>query len=45
METTEREKLARLIRGGRWAALATHGDGVPLASMVAYVRIPEQTDH
>lgn len=36
METTEREKLARLIRGGRWAALATYGDGVPLASMVAY---------
>jgi len=36
METTEREELARLIRGGRWAALATYGNGVPLASMVAY---------
>ena len=36
METMEREKLARLIHGGRWAALATYGDGVPLASMVAY---------
>ena len=40
METTEREKLARLIRGGRWAALATYGDGVPLASMVAYACEP-----
>jgi len=36
METTEREILARVLWGGRWAALATHGDGVPLASMVAY---------
>jgi len=36
MEATERKSLARLIRGGRWAALATYGDGVPLASMVAY---------
>lgn len=36
METTEREVLARLIRGGRWAALATYGDGAPLASMAAY---------
>jgi len=26
METTEREMLARLIRGGRWSALATYGD-------------------
>ena len=40
METTEREKLARLLRGGRWAALATHGDGAPLASMVAYACEP-----
>ena len=40
METTEREKLARLIRGGRWAALATYGDGAPLASMVAYACEP-----
>jgi putative heme iron utilization protein len=36
METKEREELERLIRGGRWAALATVGDGKPLASMVAY---------
>src|SRR5512134_3952671 len=36
MEASEREVLARIIRGGRWAALATYGDGVPLASMVAY---------
>lgn len=36
MEATERERLALLIRGGRWAALATYGDGVPLASMAAY---------
>jgi hypothetical protein len=40
METTEREELARLIRGGRWAAIATYGDGVPLASMVAYACEP-----
>ena len=40
METAEREKLARLIRGGRWAALATYGEGVPLASMVAYASEP-----
>ena len=43
METTEREKLARLLGGGRWAALATYGDGVPLASMVAYACEPEFT--
>ena len=36
MEASEREGLARIIRRGRWAALATYGDGVPLASMVAY---------
>lgn len=41
MEETEREKLARLIRGGRWAALATYGDGEPLASMVAYACEPD----
>jgi heme iron utilization protein len=40
LETTEREILARLIWGGRWAALATYGDGVPLASMVAYACEP-----
>ena len=40
METPEREKLARLLREGRWAALATHGDGAPLASMVAYACEP-----
>ncbi len=36
MDTAERKTLARLIRSGRWAALATYGEGVPLASMVAY---------
>jgi len=40
METTDREKLARLLQGGRWAALATYGDGAPLASMVAYACEP-----
>lgn len=40
METAERANLARLLRGGRWAALATHGDGGPLASMVAYACEP-----
>ncbi len=35
METAERRTLARLIASGRWAALATYGEGVPLASMVA----------
>jgi len=40
METTDRVILARVLRGGRWAALATHGDGVPLASMVAYACEP-----
>lgn len=41
MERTEREKLARLIRGRRWAALATYGGGAPLASMVAYAYEPD----
>lgn len=36
METAEKKALSRLIRGGRWAALATYGDGAPLASMAAY---------
>jgi hypothetical protein len=36
METKERQELQRIIREGRWAALATYGDGAPLASMVAY---------
>ena len=36
METAERKRLARLVGGGRWAALATYGAGAPLASMVAY---------
>src|SRR5512139_2766489 len=40
METAEREMLARLLRRGRWAAIATYGDGVPLASMVAYACEP-----
>lgn len=37
MEAAEWQRMARVIRGGRWAALATCGEGVPLASMVAYV--------
>jgi putative heme iron utilization protein len=41
MDIAEREKLARLIRDGRWAALATYGDGMPLASMVAYACEPD----
>jgi putative heme iron utilization protein len=41
METAEREKLARLIRGGRWAALATYGEGGALASMVACACEPD----
>lgn len=41
VETTERELLARIIRAGRWAALATQGDGGPLASMVAYAYEPD----
>ncbi len=36
MEISEMKALARLIRGRRWAALATYGDGAPMASMVAY---------
>jgi putative heme iron utilization protein len=40
MEATERKILARLIRGGRWAALATVGDRAPLASMVAFACEP-----
>jgi putative heme iron utilization protein len=32
--------LAGLIRGQRWAALATHGGGKPLASMVAFAPEP-----
>jgi heme iron utilization protein len=43
METTERENLGRLLQGGRWAALATYGDGAPLASMVAYACEPGLT--
>jgi len=41
MEATERERLTRLLRVGRWAALATYGGGVPLASMVAYACEPD----
>ncbi len=37
MEAAERNRMARVIRGGRWAALATYGESAPLASMVAYV--------
>jgi hypothetical protein len=41
MDASEREALGRVIRGGRWAALATFGDGMPLASMVAYACEPD----
>lgn len=43
MEASERERLARVIRAGRWAALATYGEGAPLASMVAYAFDPDFT--
>lgn len=41
MEIKEQSQLARLIRGQRWAALATLKEGAPLASMVAYVAEPD----
>lgn len=41
MEERERKHLARVIRGQRWATLATHGQGAPLASMVAYACEPD----
>jgi putative heme iron utilization protein len=43
MEERERKHLhlARVIRGQRWAALATQEEGVPLASMVAYACEPD----
>ena len=41
MEERERKHLAGVIRGQRWAALATHGPGGPLASMVAYACEPD----
>jgi putative heme iron utilization protein len=41
MESAEREGLARLLREGRWAALATYGDGAPLASMAGYAFEPD----
>lgn len=41
MNAEEQRNLANLLRGQRWAALATLADdGAPLASMVAYV--PEE---
>ena len=40
MEERERKHLARVIRGQRWAALATSGAGGPLASMVAFACEP-----
>ncbi len=43
MDMAERKTLARLIRGGRWAALATCAGGMPLASMVAYATEPQFT--
>lgn len=41
MEERERKHLSRVIRGQRWAALATHGQGGPLASMVAFAPEPD----
>jgi hypothetical protein len=41
MQDREQQKLATLIRGQRWAALATVDHGKPYASMVAYVPEPE----
>jgi putative heme iron utilization protein len=41
METEIGGELARLIRGHRWAALATLGREAPLASMVAYAPEPD----
>ena len=40
MEKEDRDKIGRMVGGGRWAALATIGDGIPLASMVAYAPEP-----
>ncbi len=40
MDPGELERLARLIRGQRWAGLGTVGGGSPLASMVAYAPEP-----
>lgn len=36
MQADEYPRLAQLIRGQRWAALATLREGAPFASMVAY---------
>ncbi len=41
MEPNEKTHVLRLIRSQRWAALATHLDGEPFASMVAYVPEPD----
>lgn len=41
MKSKEKGELARLIRGQRWAALATLKNGAPSASMVAYVAEPD----
>lgn len=41
MEKQVRNHLARVIRGQRWAALATSGPGGPLGSMVAYACEPD----
>lgn len=40
MRDEHKAEIARLLRGQRWAALATLREGAPFASMVAYV--PEQ---
>lgn len=41
MESQEKTQLARLIRGQRWAGLATLSKGAPYASMVAYAPEPD----
>ncbi len=41
METHDQADVARLIRGERWAALATLGEGAPFASLAAYAPEPD----
>jgi putative heme iron utilization protein len=41
--TTEAHEAVRLITSGRWAAMASHGDRGPLASMVSYAVEPGLT--
>lgn len=41
METHDQADVARLIRGERWAALATLGERAPFASLAAYAPEPD----